>query len=382
MAPRASNPFKPSAGHTPPILVGRDGVMEDFREALDDGSGAPGRLTCITGARGIGKTVILKEYEKEAQQRGWVTIRESAAPEMVHSIASKLLVTKGDISFRLSPSLNLVGFGASLGEISYAKQQHIPTSLFDLMSKMLDKLEKDNRGLLLTVDEAQMVQKKDMLTLATTMQQLTMDNRNIAFVFAGLPTINSQWLNNKALTFLRRAQPEKLGEVDLDEVSEAFAETFNSTHVEISGEPLDLATQATQGYPFMIQLVGYHIWRLAAKRSQNNRTEVTVDEAKQGIARALVRLGENVHGPELDGLSSVDRTFLLAMAQDDGPSLTSEIAKRMGKPPKYVSQYRIRLLIAQVIREAGYGKIDFAIPYLREYLREHAAYIRMLIQDE
>ncbi|RKW98254.1 ATP-binding protein, partial [Corynebacterium diphtheriae] len=41
------NPFKPSAGSTPPVLVGRGQVLEDFRDALDDGPGAPGRLQFV-----------------------------------------------------------------------------------------------------------------------------------------------------------------------------------------------------------------------------------------------------------------------------------------------------------------------------------------------
>lgn len=48
----------------------------------------------------------------------------------------------------------------------------------------------------------------------------------------------------------------------------------------------------------------------------------------------------------------------------------------MGKDVKYASIYRTHLIEAQVIEDRGYGKVDFAIPYLREYLREHAAYIR------
>ena len=44
--------------------------------------------------------------------------------------------------------------------------------------------------------------------------------------------------------------------------------------------------------------------------------------------------------------------------------------------------YRARLIEAQVIEDRGYGLVDFAIPYLREYLREHAAFIRMNAEQE
>lgn len=51
------NPFKPTAGKRPPMLIGRESVIEDFEEGLDNGAGAPGRLMLITGNRGCGKTV-------------------------------------------------------------------------------------------------------------------------------------------------------------------------------------------------------------------------------------------------------------------------------------------------------------------------------------
>lgn len=65
------NPFKPTAGKRPPILIGRESVIEDFEEGLDNGAGAPGRLMLITGNRGCGKTVLLRELQRLASERGW-----------------------------------------------------------------------------------------------------------------------------------------------------------------------------------------------------------------------------------------------------------------------------------------------------------------------
>ena len=63
------NPFKPTAGKRPPILIGRESVIEDFEEGLDNGAGAPGRLMLITGNRGYGKTVLLRELQRLASER-------------------------------------------------------------------------------------------------------------------------------------------------------------------------------------------------------------------------------------------------------------------------------------------------------------------------
>ena len=78
-----ANPFRPSFGNSPPVLAGRDELIEQFAEALDNGPGAPGRATLYTGARGTGKTVMLNEVADIARQRGWLVIEETASPGVV-----------------------------------------------------------------------------------------------------------------------------------------------------------------------------------------------------------------------------------------------------------------------------------------------------------
>lgn len=64
----AVNPFKPTAGKMPPILIGRHSIIEDFSEALTNGVGAPGRIMLVTGQRGFGKTVMLTEFRRIAKR--------------------------------------------------------------------------------------------------------------------------------------------------------------------------------------------------------------------------------------------------------------------------------------------------------------------------
>ena len=47
------------------------------------------------------------------------------------------------------------------------------------------------------------------------------------------------------------------------------------------------------------------------------------------------------------------------------------VAQCMGKTPNYAATYRKRLLDAFVIRETERGEVDFAAPFLREYLRRN-----------
>ena len=56
----------------PPFLAGRDRDVERFATLLDRlESGAQGRSLIYSGLRGVGKTVLLLEFEKLAAERGW-----------------------------------------------------------------------------------------------------------------------------------------------------------------------------------------------------------------------------------------------------------------------------------------------------------------------
>lgn len=100
-------------------------------------------------------------------------------------------------------------------------------------------------------------------------------------------------------------------------------ETFRGTGVPI-GENYLQAAAATGGYPFLVQLVGYNVWRLSNERG------VTEDTLARGLEAARRRLGPMVLATTLADLSDVDGTFLLNMADDDGPSTIADVAARMG----------------------------------------------------
>jgi hypothetical protein len=91
MSARPKNPFKPTFGVSPPLLVGRDELIGDFSDALDDGPGGPARATLYTGARGTGKTVMLNAVQDEARSRGWLVIAEAATPGLLKRLTGEHL---------------------------------------------------------------------------------------------------------------------------------------------------------------------------------------------------------------------------------------------------------------------------------------------------
>lgn len=367
------NPFKPTAGASPPLLVGRDEVLADFRESLADGPGAPSRLSIFTGARGVGKTVMLTEVGDVALQDGWVTLSETATPGLVSRLTASAVDHLHDLAPGTAPTRTVTGITLPVvgGGVTISPP-HVPAAEWRRdVGKLLDVLERNGTGLLITVDEVHRGAMADLRDLAATYQHLVREDRNVALVLAGLPSAVSDLLSDDVLTFLRRADQVVLDGVDLDEVATAFEETIEANGRTITAEALHAATVATSGYPFMIQLVGYHVWRKA------NGDVIDQAAVAEGVPAARKRLGSTVHATALADLSGIDRTYLLAMAQDDGPSRTGEVARRMDESPYYAGQYRLRLIDAGIIEATGHGYVDFAIPYLREYLRDHAARYEM-----
>jgi hypothetical protein len=354
------NPFTPSFGAPPPLLVGRDGLLDLFEEALAEGPGSPGYATVYTGSRGIGKTVTLNAAEDIARASGFSVISDTASAgfleRLIHSHLPALLPKKR----RKVASFDIHSIGGVTLE-PWSQPAQTLRSMVEQVSL--------TKSVLITLDELQDGVLTELRDLAVVLQHAIREGRRLAFCGAGLSTSLNALLKDKGTTFFRRADRHVLAAVNRASVATAFEQVVHQHGRTIEGRVARAAGDATRGFPFMIQLVGYHSWR------QNpGRKAITVDDVIAGADAARRRVGRLVIEPALNDLSAVDRTFLLRMAVDDGPSRMGDIAQRMGTDANYASQYRLRLLGAGLIESAGHGLIDFALPGQREWLREHAAF--------
>jgi hypothetical protein len=364
------NPFKPSAGSTPPYLVGRQDQIDAVAEGFDDGPGAPGRLAIFTGARGVGKTVMLNAVGDLATERGWLTIDETATSHLMDRLDEQVTHLIDAVTSPAKRKVTGVTLPLKLGGITTTLVPDPEASLRRKINTLLDILEAHDSGLLITIDEAH-AEEPDLREFAAIAQHFVREERDLVLVLAGLPSAVADILRDKTkvLTFLRRADKHELGDVDVGEVRDALVATIEDNGRQIAPEAADAAAEATLGYPFLIQLVGYHVWRMAPAEPL-----IDLSMVEKGVAAARRRLGSLVHETALADLSDQDRTFLIAMSVDDGPSRMSDIRRRMGGIiPQHGNTYRERLIRAGVIEQVRHGVVDFALPYLREYLREHAA---------
>ncbi len=366
------NPFHASFGVSPPLLVGRDELLEDFVEALEDGPGSAGRATLYTGARGAGKTVMLNAVEDRARERGWLIVSETATPGFVSRMTQQHLPR---LLRELDPKgvqrrMSSVSAPLNIGSLTWSTiEAHVVRAGLRNQLEMLTDLLAENRsGVLITLDEIHHNQIEELRELATVVQHAFRENRELAFAGAGLAASVSDVVNDDVLTFLRRAERHTLSSVARADVERAFREPINAAGRSIGDQALQIMVDGARGYPFMLQLVGAQTWRL-----NPDSAEITVDDATRGVARARRRLGALVHQPALSAASDIDKSFLLAMAQDDGPSKMADIQQRLDVDVNYASQYRLRLIAAELIHPTRRGYVDFALPYLREYLRQHSA---------
>lgn len=364
------DPFKPSFGVSPPLLVGRQELIDLFADGIDAGAGAMSRATLYTGQRGSGKTVLLNAVEEAVRQRGWLVIAETAIPGLVGRLTGEhlpaLLAQYNPKAIR--SHLSGVAMPGGLGASWTSEDVHrVVPGLRGQLFLLAHILAQSETGILVSVDEIGIEAREELRALTTVVQHAFREELDVAFVGAGLPGAVTDLLNDKVITFLRRADRHQLGSVDLGDVRRALRGPIEAAGRTIKDDVLETMALGTAGYPFLIQLVGSSVWR-----EHPNQREVPMTDAVTGVNAAHRRMGSLVHEPSLRGASDVDRTFLLQMAKDAGPSKIRDIGERMNVDTNYVGQYRLRLIAQELIRPAGYGRVDFALPYLREYLLDHA----------
>lgn len=343
----ARDPFTPTFGVSPPLLVGRDDLIAEFTALLADDRGPSTRATIYTGSRGIGKTVMLNEVERVAKDNGWLVISETAYAGFVDRLTNIAL-----------PGL-LANHGYS--------NTTAPTQTFgDQLKLVSDHLRSLHSGLLITLDELNDAQFDELREFGAALYQAFSDNGAVAFVGAGLPRPVNRMLADPALSSFQLVDLHVLSPVALDDAKLALRVPIESNGREIEPLALDDAVQATDGYPFLIQLLGHLI-----SHEHPDKRVITRDDVVSGVLKVRERIGSWRLESELTELPENDRALLVAMATDHGPSKTSAIASRLTIGQDSLDDWLARLVERGVIHPTRHGEVDFVQPLLREYLRVH-----------
>ena len=360
-----ANAFSPTFGYKPKYIVGRDKEISEFMESIADAPGHPNRATLFIGQRGMGKTVLLLELAERCKEAGFVVVRVVAGETMLDEIIEGVQIAGERLAGgRKSPikSVSAGAFGFSAG-LTFTEEIRRNFGFSTKLSLLCEELTRRKRGVLFLIDEIR-ASTAEMRVFATTYQHLVGDGMNVAVAMAGLPNAISSVLNDKILTFLNRAHKADLNPLQVADVSVCYAKALNDLEIEFDSKTLDAAAFATDGYPYLLQLVGYHMLRFLDGESK--LTETTVELAVANSKRALA---SDVILPCLNPLSAEDRRFLNSMAIDDEESRVSDIRDRLQASKSHAQTYRRRLMEAGLIHSSSRGMLAFSIPYLGKYLR-------------
>lgn len=357
------NPFTPTFGSIPPFMAGRETILHDIERGFDNGPGDPNLSTIFTGARGTGKTALLSYLSQEARGHGWISADVSAVPGMLEDIleranesAREFVAQKGRVQ------VNTVKVGPVSVGWNYREPEG--ANWRTRMNALFDELTKHGIGLLITVDEVR-VDLDEMVQLASVYQHFVREGRNVALLMAGLPYKVSMLLRDDSISFLRRAQQHHLGRIADYEIASALEKTVQEAGRSIGSAAIEEAVKDIDGFPYMMQLVGYRAWD-----ARPDACEITKDDVKRGSELARMEIRDRILETTYRELSEGDLRFLRAMLPDEGDSRVADIAKRMGVTSNYAGEYKRRLLEDGVIGERGRGRVGFDLPAFKEFLLE------------
>lgn len=357
------NPFTPSFGEIPLVLAGRDRLLGEIASALSRPNRSPELTMLIAGARGTGKTALLAKAAERAQQSGWIAVKAVASPGMLEDIYQHAVRDSAHITAKPDGARRLTGLG--LGQ-ALSLEWHVdapePGNWRMRMEGLLDQVEETGAGLFIAVDEIDPA-IDEMVQLASVYQLMVMDGRRVALMMAGLPHNIEKAKGDRRISFIRRAQQRRLGRVADEDVRRAIEQTVRQGEREIDPEAVEVATQAAEGFPFMIQLVGYRMW-------EESPTDAPISpaDAKAGAEAAAREMDSYILESTYRDLSDGDIAFLAAMLEDEGGSSLKDIGRRLGKPSGHVGTYKERLLKAGVIDETDRNAVGFSLPGFKRFL--------------
>lgn len=361
-----ANLFHPSFGSRPDRIVGREDIIEQFVQGINREPGHRDRATLILGQRGTGKTALLLQLADEAKARGFVAARVTSGEDMLEEIIESIQLAGS--KFVPKRQTKVKGFSAgALGfsfGLTFSEEVRENYGFRTKLSLLCDRLAESKKGVLLLVDEVQ-PNTDVMRTLSSTYQHLAGEGKNIAIVMAGLPHAVSDVLNDRVLTFLNRARKRYLSPLSSGDIIAYYSDAFRRGNRRIAERQIKRLTEATRGFPYLLQLIGYYVIELSAEGS--TLTDADIESA---INAAQVELEADVFQPTLHELSRKDIDVLTAIAyQGDEAVLVKDVLEASRLSNSYFQQYRARLLAAGVVASPRNGELVITVPYLAEYLR-------------
>lgn len=338
------NPFILTFGREPIKYISR---LECFYEIQKNfySETHPNQIYMITGVRGSGKTVLLSLLSKEFENNeNWVVIDLNPERNMLESLASQLynsnkvnhLFLKADFNFSFN------GIGLSITNDRPAKDIEI------VIQKIISHLSEKGIKILITIDDA--TSNENIKIFAHTYQGLLRKNYPVFLLMTGLYENITSIQNNKSLTFLSRTPKIMLNPLNLPSIKESYKQIFN-----FDDKIAIMMAKLTSGYAYAYQVLGYLMWE---------KQDKIIDESL--LTQYDQYLSEFVYDKLWDNLPDKEINLLKLLCDYDN---ISEIISNSSFSSKDISVYRDRLIKRGILISKVRGKLSFALPRFKEYIK-------------
>jgi hypothetical protein len=386
----ALNPFSPGSGRRPPALVGRDDELDAIDVIIErtaNGMGSRGIL--LTGLRGVGKTVLLNEMQSRAEAAGWFVVymearmgragQASARQSLARTIAVQArhlmpLAKTYDVIKRALQSVTAFNAKVGASGIDLGVQVapgrgdsgDIEVDLPEVIEDLSRALSSVGKGFMLFIDELQELDEELLRAIIVTQHRAGQGDRWPFFlVGAGLPNLHR--LLPETVSYAERLlDPRTIGKLGARDAAAALVGPLAQQDVTIEDAALAMLMRQADGYPYFLQEYGQAVWEVA------EGPDITEADATVAVSLGLERLDAGFFRSRWERATKAERRLLVAMAEDgDGPSLSSEVAKRMSLKPTSLGPYRANLINKGLIYAPEHGEVAYTVPGMADYVHRH-----------
>lgn len=391
---RVRNPYSPGAGIRPPALVGRGPELELFDVLVArTARSRTDRGLVLSGLRGVGKTVLLNEMAGRAESQGWVTAVVEARPsgqsrepfevQLARSLRNSLRSAsrRYAVKHRVSAALaTFKSFGVSIDpsgaltasiDVDAARGRadsgYIGSDLAELSVDLAEMTRDNQAGVGVFIDEMQDADAEILAALCSSVHHAAQRNLPFYVIGAGLPSLPG--VLSEAVTYAERLFSYRvIQHLTPPDSATVLIDPAAAEGARWEPEAVDLVVAESAGYPYFLQEYGRASWD-AAPGPSITRSDVLV-----AIADARQALDSGFFRSRWDRATPVERQYLTAMAVDGlGPSLSSEVASRMGRVPTSLGPARANLIAKGLVYSPQHGQIAYTVPGMADFVRRQEA---------
>jgi hypothetical protein len=381
------NPYQPGAGRRPPELAGRDTELRAFdvlMQRSELGHGERGRI--LYGLRGVGKTVLLNEFQGMAEQRHWITAKLEAAagrsvlPYLAQSLHRSLRIATGrfdrsrvigllqvfrSFTVKVDPT-GTYSFGFDVQAVPGRADTGDPAvDLPELFTALGSTASDLGVGVLLLVDEMQEVPAQELRALNSAVHELGQgaDPRPVVLVGAGLPSLPE--MLSKATSYAERLYEYlEIGPLARAAAHDALVVPAAALGVQWTPDALARLDSFSHGYPYFVQTGGKYAWDYAAE------SPITAADVEAGLVQARREVDAGLYRARWQRATPNQRLIMRAMSDlaGDSPLSMATVAETLGKERNELSVPRDQLIKKGLIYAPSRGLIAFTVPGMAEYV--------------